>query len=302
MKLKKISNVILLFPFILVIISSCISYTPELEITTSDTLELDLFFEEMQYPYIKIQVQGIEKRLYIDIGCKTDIMSLSRHQFQDIKYKRSSKKSWIYNNFTGVIKKSYYYNVPEIKISTLNLETQLVSIAKTNASYMQNIGFLGWQFFKEFNFLIDYKNKKLILYDIDNINQIDLADWKVIDFYDEPSLSFPITFKGKDYTGSLDNGLIFLSKDKIYSLINIKSDDSYLSDTNPEILYNSDKYKLFRNFDISVGNNIISEDYLKFDVKSPMPYDFVLGGNFFINNRVYIDNKNNKIYYINSKN
>jgi len=294
------------FLLLIVILSliSCSSYKPKItrnQIEGYDVfekVELELEFNGGVWPTVTVLIQGKEVKLEIDTGNQCSIISLSGKQISELDYSNTKYSNYVID-ILGKLKRNNFYLVSELSIGDLYFDEIIVDIYNKNTRYQENYGNIGWLFLKEFNLLFDYRNKKFVLYNKDIDNDIDLEGWNAIHFNENPYLSFQATIGNNEklYNCSFDTGAIALGKDEVYNLLRVDVKDEYISENKKTILYENDKFLLIENIELKTGESSITQNWLRYITPQPQMYDFIFGGAFFREHKVFIDNKNNILYY-----
>lgn len=296
--------IILLFPVSL-FLSSCYSI-PKYDLERSmdkyeefKSLKIPLHFDSGIYPFIYINVQGNKIPVHVDIGDETGYFSFKAKSLESIKC-QSVGGSGFSVGFNGLIKSNDYFIVNEIDIEGMKFKNLVCK--KDNASlpnYLMDIGNIGFNFLKEFNFEIDYKNKLLILYKKGLIPDSITNHWTKIVLNKKSVLTFNGSIQGynKKFHIGIDTGTIMVGKDIVENLIRVPIESSFILKQKADYLDNEFELKVIKELSITTDNSLIdSLDFLIYETKQPKDRDILLGGDFFFKYNVFFDNKNNILY------
>ncbi len=263
------------------------------------SLEIPLYFDAGIYPFIYINIQGNKIPVHIDIGDETGNFSFKEKTLENIKFQAAGGKNFSVG-FNGLIKSNDYFIVNEIDVEGIKFKDLVCK--KDNASlpnYLMDIGHIGFNFLKEFNFGIDYKNKLLILYKKGLVPDNITNHWTRIILNKNPPLTFNGYIQGynKRFHIGIDTGTIMVGKDSVKNLIRVPLKSSFILKQKAYYLDNDFKLKVIRNLSITNENSLIdSLDFLIYETKQPKDRDILLGGDFFFKYNTFFDNKNNVLY------
>ncbi len=292
-------------------LSSCYSI-PKYDIEKSidkyeefESLKIPLHFDAGIYPFIYINIQDNKIPVHVDIGDETGYFSFKEKSLESIKCQSVGERG-LSVGFNGLIKSNNYFIVNEIDIEGMKFKNLVCK--KDNASlpdYLMNIGNIGFNFLKEFNFEIDYKNKLLILYKKGVIPDSVTNYWTKIILNKKPVLTFNGYIQGynKKFHIGIDTGTIMVGKGIVKNLIRVPIESSFVLRQKADYLDNEYKLKVIKELSIVTNENslIDSLDFLIYETKQPKDRDILLGGDFFFKYNAFFDNKNN-ILYINKYN
>ncbi len=286
-------------------ISSCYSiprYNPEKSMDKYDefkNLEIPLYFDAGIYPFIYVNIQGNKIPLHIDIGDETGSFSLKEKSLESIRTNSIAERN-AFVDFNGSIKSNEYFKVNEIDIEGVKFKNLVCKKDNANLpNYLMNIGDIGFNFLREFNFKLDYKNKLLTLYKKgftpDNIG----TSWQKIVLNKKPLLTFSGFIQGYDkkLQIGIDTGMIMIGKDIVKNLVRIPLESDFILKQKTDFLYKDPKLKVIKKLSITTENSLINNlDFLMYEIKQPDDRDIFLGGDFFFKYNTFFDNKNNLLY------
>ena len=263
------------------------------------SLEIPLYFDAGIYPFIYVNIQGNKIPVHVDIGDETGNFSFKEKSLENIKYQTVGGRN-LSMSFNGLIKSNEYFTINEIEIE--GMEFKNLVCKKDNANlpnYLMDIGDMGFNFLREFNFQIDYKNKLLILYKKGLIPDYITNNWTKIILNEKPALTFNGYIKGynEKFQIGIDTGTILLDKGIVKNLIRVSLKSDFVSKQKSEFLDNESKLRVLKGLSITNGNSLIDGlDFLLYETKQPKDRDIFLGGDFFFKYNTFFDNKNNIIY------
>lgn len=262
-------------------------------------LEIPLYFDAGIYPFIYVTIEGQKMPLHIDIGNETGNFSLKNKSFESVKNK-SIQKSNFSVGFDGLIKNNSYFNMSEIEIEKIKFNNVECKKSSSNLpDYLMDIGNIGFNFLREFNFKLDYKNKKLVLYKKEIIPDNISISWKKIILNKKPLLTFNGYIQGynKKLQIGIDTGMVMIDKDVVKNLIRIPFESSFILNQKDSFLGNEKKLKVLNELSVINENIMIDNlDFLMYEIKQPDDRDIFLGGDFFFKYNTFFDNKNNILY------
>jgi len=285
---------------------SCTSWQPDLSLDSvvenygnMEKMELPLEFDGGIFPYIEIFIQNKPMKLYVDLGNQTSPFILNNSQFIQIDYRRTSHKFYERNiNSHFPVRKSYY-KIDDIRIGDYNFTYSYASLnTNRKVGYLNNYGYIGWPLLKEFNIFFDYEEKRFVLYPRGTTAIENLQEWGIIHFSDDPLLSFPVKIDGgeNEYICGMDNCLIGLGENMVFSLILFDPVDENENSNERNLIFVKE-YPLYEGLYINSNGNEIEGNFIYFDIKQIKDYDLFLGGDFFFQHKVFIDNDNKILYY-----
>ncbi|MCF6365626.1 MAG: hypothetical protein L3J35_05425 [Bacteroidales bacterium] len=268
------------------------------------SLEIPLYFDAGIYPFIYVNIQGNKIPVHVDIGDETGNFSFDEKSLESIKYKSVSESNYS-TGFNGIIKNNDYFNINEIDIEGIKFRNIVCKKDNTKLpNYLMDIGNVGLNFLKEFNFKIDYKNKLLTLYKKGFIPDDITNYWTKIILNKKPLLTFNGRIQGynKILQVGIDTGTIMIGKDIVENLIRIPLKHSFISKQKVDYINDELKLKVIRELSITNENSLIdSLDFLIYKTKQPKDRDIFLGGDFFFKYNTFFDNKNNILYISKNK-
>ncbi len=296
--------IVLLFTITL-FLSGCYSI-PKYDIEKSidgyeefEGLKIPLHFDAGIYPFIYINIQGNKIPVHVDIGDETGYFSFKKKTLKNIKYQSADGRNFSVG-FNGLIKRNNYFTVNEIDIEGIKFKN--IVCKKDNANlpdYLMNIGSVGFNFLKEFNFQIDYKNKLLTLYKKGVIPDNITDHWTKIILNKRPLLTFNGHIRGYDkkFLIGIDTGTIMIGEDIVENLIRIPLDHSFILKQKTDYLGNESELKIIKELTITNEKSFIDNlDFLLHETKQPKNRDIFLGGDFFFKYNTFFDNENNILY------
>ena len=263
------------------------------------SLEIPLYFDAGIYPFIYVNIQGNKIPVHVDIGDETGNFSFKEKSLENIKYQTVGGKN-LSMSFNGLIKSNEYFTINEIEIEGMKFKNLVCKKDKANLpNYLMDIGAMGFNFLKEFNFQIDYKNKLLILYKKGLIPDYIINYWTKIILNEKPALTFNGYIQGynEKFQIGIDTGTIMLDKEMVKNLIRVPLESGFVSKQKSEFLDNESKLRVLKDLSITNGNSLIDGlDFLLYETKQPKDRDIFLGGDFFFKYNTFFDNKNNILY------
>ncbi len=284
------------------VFSSCYSI-PKYDIEKSmdkyevfKSLEIPLYFDAGIFPFIYVTIQGNKIPVHVDIGNETGNISFKEKSLENINYKSVGGRNFS-TDFKGLIKSNAFFTINEIYIEGIKFKN--IVCKKENANlpdYLMDIGAIGFNFLKEFNFKIDYKNKLLTLYKKDLIPDNITDSWTRIILNKKPLLTFNGYIQGynKKFQIGIDTGTIMADKGIVKNLIRIPMESGFISKQKSDYLDNESKLIVLKELSVTNENNLIdSLDFLIYETKQPKDRDIFLGGDFFFKYNTFFDNNNN---------
>ena len=263
------------------------------------SLRIPLYFDAGIYPFIYVNIQGNKIPVHVDIGNETENFSFKKKSLENIKYQTVGGRNFSVS-FNGLMKSNEYFTINEIDIEGMKFKNLVCKKDNANLpNYLMDIGAMGFNFLKEFNFQIDYKNKLLILYKKDLIPDYITNYWTKIILNKKPALTFNGYIQGYDekFQIGIDNGTIMLDKEIVKNLIRVPLKSGFISKQKSKFLDNESKLRVLKELSIINENILIdSLDFLLYETKQPKNRDIFLGGDFFFKYNTFFDNKNNILY------
>jgi len=311
---KKILLTLLIISYFL---TGCYTYKP-LRISSNQLkdftkVELPIFFEHAgcrSMPYFYIQIKTNKIPISLDTGSSQAVISLPGYMVKQMNVKYTGESSRTMDVHSRLRTKRHF-TIPKIKLGNL----VLTNIPGINANRRHgNRGLTGLPFIRNFNVFLDYKSRKMILYN-KKVYPAYLKNgkWKSIYFVEDSRkniiLQTKIGFKGKKYNAQfvLDTGCILTYKNKSYGLIIYQSNftDLVLNDRLKQYVKNNtfaNKRGKYPKKSVYWKEDNIQIDGIHFGPMSFVfinlftPCDGLLGHNFFIKHAVFIDFTNKKLY------
>lgn len=290
---------------ICLVFGSCYSipkYDPEKSMDNYEkfkSLEIPLYFDAGIYPFIYVTIQGNKIPLHVDIGDETGNIMFNKKSLEDIKYISVGGRNFS-AGFNGLIMSNDYFRIDEIEIEGIKFKDIVCKKDNTHLpDYLTDMGAIGFNFLKAFNFKIDYGNKLLTLYKKGFIPDIITTSWTRIILNEKPLLSFNGHIQGYDkkIQIGIDTGTIMAGKGNVKNLIRIPLESGFISKQKTDYLDNESKLIVIKELSITNENNQIdSLDFLLYETKQPKDRDIFLGGDFFFKYNTFFDNKNNILY------
>jgi len=268
------------------------------------SLEIPLYLDAGIYPFIYINVQGNKIPVHVDLGDETGNFSFKEQSLENIKYRPVGGGNFS-TGLNGLIKSNAYFIVDEIDIEGVKFKNVVCKRDNANLpDYLMDIGAVGLNFLKEFNFELDYKNKLLTLYKQGLIPDFINNYWTKIIFNKKPMLTFSGYIQGynEKFQIGIDTGTIMIDKGIVKNLIRVPVESGFISKQKTELLDNESKLRVIKGLSITSGNSLLdSLDFLVYETKQPKDRDVFLGGDFFFKYRAFFDNKNNVLYVSKNK-
>jgi hypothetical protein len=268
---------------------SILTLSTNLAAKTSNELVLPLEVSQ-KLTSINIYIENKKIPLIFDTGASNYSLMLSKKVLRSIKFKYTGTQTCSKTIDNTICMKDFI--IPAIKIDHMtfyNVEgSELKKLwggddkgfIQTEAS---RNGLIGLKFLKQFNILLDYKNKKIILNQQKSYpDNFDAAKCNKIKFSYAKGILASMNVENKNVTLLLDTGstLSFLKPDKFCKTG---------KHTNENCNYINVKLK-------KVGSNkyIGSEKF--YLTNFPVPFDGILGATFIQNNLTFIDTYNKSLY------
>lgn len=256
-------------------------------------------------PSTIITIEGKSIPIILDTGAKKFGLALTKEALKKIHVHFTGKAICSFSR-TG----EHCYKeiiVPEVKLghfSVKNVEGILVDEMwdsgydekNFKATEASNNGLVGYALLSQFNFLLDYKNSKLTLINANKIpTDYDVSTWTAIPF--SGHFNTKLFVDGKLLTFSWDTGAIpsIISRKAAQSFTQIPcpKDNPYRE---PGSVDNCFRVEL--NSLTTMNNEFISNTawFSVSDMPDNVPFDGLIGSNFYANHLVYFDFDKHKIY------
>lgn len=254
---------------------------------------VDLEIQEESYPFI------------VDTGDNKGTLKISNRLLSRLKNSptdesRSSKD--IYGNTFNNIQ----YRIPDVKLGDFHFKELQCEVSNDEwfspfSNYEEYIGMIGWGLLREFNFLFDFKNSRIVLYKR-SIVPDSVKDWNSAEFFEsnrilsikgdigDKKYNFILDSGGGAFTQTLDNKPVILDSlfTKKYKKL-LRSLDPVTENIKSPYIYT----------DFVLGDYTI--EGVKFgETAAPWfltyKYSGFLGWSFFRENTLFFDNENMRLY------
>jgi len=263
-------------------------------------------YSHANMPFLDVKVGEMTIPAIIDLGFQ-GMFSLPVNLIKKI-----DKKKWIEHDqsygLKGRIYENNVYEIEDIKIEDMSFPSVKIlegckeimdeGILLGTPSQEYCFGFIGWKLFAEYNLLVDCRQYIVAL--CDSLKTLKQQGYPIDVFTETPLLSDSfliieaITEKGP-VRCLLDTGSTWnmLNKDweNGYSDDQISKDQS--SENEDSFIFNDEDTKEFSNFEIE-GKEFGPITFSR--IKSPLPFDVILGMDFFDSHLVFIDFEDKKVY------
>lgn len=257
----------------------------------ADTIILPLEFSAQGFPVASVQIQGHKIPLIFDNGATKSSIVLSKELVKklDLKIIPAHKKT-CFHDVNGKKTCSKVYTIPELKIGQMIMHDVPCELMDKLWFKAKN-GIIGLDLLHQFNVLIDYKASQIILTKLGEYpQQYNIKKWTQIPFSNKYGITTIAKINGTNVTLVWDtgaNGSIMKSTVKIPTE---KKSCAYKE--NPSCQY-------FETITFMVGNKPLPKTRFTIQ-KIEVPFDGLIGSDFFKEHRVFIDFKNNILFVENS--
>lgn len=288
------------------IILSCTTPRPEIVLEESiinysefDELTIPMKLDAGIFPYIELNIQDKIIPLYIDTGSNSSI-NLSPSQYEDLIYEETKYEETSIN-IQGKFKSSIL-KIKNVTIGDIHLEHVMVGTDNMiKPPFLSDFGRIGWNFFNKFNVLIDYRSQVIKLYNINLNNDNEFSGWNKIMLKkkNDKAILFSTEISNEtELTCMIDTGALMLGENEVYNLLLYKSLDEELLKNDQEIT--ESKRMIIKDISLKHNNAVIIEDFMVLDIsnRATKGIDIILGGDFMLNNKVYINNNTKTLFYI----
>ena len=244
-----------------------------------------------------VQIQGKTIPVILDTGDATDSITLSPEALKGIKVVFTGKQVCTGSSSGQDCMQSFI--IPQIKIGSFvlqNVQGQLMPHIWGNAQGMimtqaWKDGVVGLPLLKNFGVLIDYPNSRLVFTkNYQSPSGINLANWTKIPFVFDTNIATTAEINGTPVKLIWDTGTI---PSCIKASIPIKADISECPDRYNIVI---PQCKRIRSASFVVDNQKLENTWFIVRDMPEIPFDGFVGSNFFDNNLVFIDFKNNNLF------
>jgi hypothetical protein len=250
-------------------------------------------------PSTVISVEGKSLPVIFDTGAKKSGITLSAHALKGLHVRFTGNQT-CFNAFDGKHCEKEFI-IPEVKIGAFvlkNIKATLMpklwggkdtGFLATEAS---KNGVIGYNLLSQFNILLDYPHKKAILYRKgQHPAQYDFLRWIVIPFSGQ--LYTTVQINGKNMILGWDTGSVpsVIKADvvKNMQLSKCPANTPFGKSKNCQQL-------VTQTFTTAEGVKLTKTGFLIEDIPAIAPFDGLVGSNFYMQNLVYFDFDNQKIY------
>lgn len=249
-------------------------------------------------PIIPVSIEGNIFNLTFDLGCN-QFMSFTEKSMGKISNKKFLSHSQI-TGIKGINYESKKYELPEVKIGTLPFSNVTIREDPDQFYYDARLGestveprtlpdgLIGWKAFQEKNLFLDLGNSKVAF--CDSLSTLEKQGYDIEAFAETPLLL------DRDFVeceATIPDQIVrcFLDSGFTVSSINTFGDDTRTLD---EAMQFPDRQK----YPFTIGGKSFGIGNLyKLPINFPIEIDVILGMDFFIHHFVFIDFKNEKIYF-----
>jgi len=250
-------------------------------------------------PSMEIIIQGKKIPLILDSGASKSEVTLSKKALNGLKVE-----------FTGnqicTTALDGEHCEPEFVIAELTLGN--IVLKNVNGTLMEELwggddtdfisteasdnGVIGYDFFKRFNVMLDYPNREVVFFSIDEkLKKYNISDWISIPFTEH--LKTKVILNNEVITLGWDTGSVpsIIKKNVASKMVpsKCKQDTPYgKRDDCEQIITNS--FKIFANL-----INLPPTWFLIKDIPQEAPFDGIIGSNFYMEHVIYFDFKNQQI-------
>lgn len=247
-------------------------------------------------PAITVEIQGKNIPLIFDTGDASDAITLSPEALQNLKVHFTGQQVCADSLSGKDCMQSFI--IPELKIGDFvlqNVQGQLMPHIWGNdkglvMTQAWKDGVIGLPLLKNFGVLIDYPNDEIVLtknFQMPNI--IDKEDWVKIPFTFDKNISTTAEINGSPLKIVWDTGAIPSS---IRSDIPINANISECPDRYKIVI---PQCKRIKTTNFTMSKQKLDNTWFIVRDMPQLPFDALLGSNFFANNLVFIDFKNNTL-------
>ena len=276
-------------------------------------------FSKANIPQIEVSIEDKTISCKVDLGCDSQII-LPKEIIESLTNKKFIEKE----HFFGVRGKSYesdVYELPEIRLGKIKVfpmraEEKNDTFARDGvlqegkqATTEEDLGKLGWPVFRPFNFLLDCDHFTMVI--CDSLKTLKEQGYPIDSFVEAPLLldgrfmDFEVMTDAGPLRCMLDSGCTwnvlnkdFDSAEQHHMLIDLNNFDEKPPEFNPQnedlLVFNEKEIWKTSTFQIN-GEEFGPLDFIK--IKSPLGLDAILGMDFIESHLIFIDFRNEKIYF-----
>jgi len=292
--------ILLILPFFLLL---CAKKEKKIDKTTEEVLWELVDFKRAEIlltvrygaPIIQIEANKKKIEVVVSTGATGTIIGLIPEivKLLNVKYVGSPR---IHESGDGKIYSARDFVVPEIKIDDITFHEMKCREEKRieQMQYLKAEGIIGLKFLKEFNFLLDYKNEKMILFKKNYYpTNYNIANWNKIK-YTEADLGILVKGKVDDIDKELnfivDTGCAIPYKERFYSIL-FKSSSKFQAvfEVYKQSIELHDNFPYFTINNLILENVKLGSENFTADLGFTPDADGMLGASFFLKHKVFFD-------------